>query len=423
MPFPHAALTGQGLDFNRNPMSNATISKKTSSNKQANYSSVVVDADKTLAGISKELQFPLSIFPTNFSEVWEKFRHHHYEQVPIFRFADSTQNIDRLQKHLDRLPLDDIEDARLQTLFQDKQLELDRLLSLRMATNGDKFIHFMKNHTLPLTEKHYKSAKSAFLASPEHFHTRANGQMVRDRELSYEVRREMKHYQRLFKEFPGQVEIRSEIPWGITVIHDLILIARDTTLPPKQVSAALHRTIGVHLVSFFNGLQHPLQLMSHGLPGAAIFRAGVGVLGEYLSKGIHPTRLRTMSARIIALDEIDRGAEFTDIFRLLHKEWHFSPKESFLSAVMTHTCGGVIPETLELIGFMRVIEYLKSGGNLESLWSGNTTPEHMTWLHQANDKENQGRPLLLPRFLHGLNARERLEQLYKSKTLEELLPG
>ena len=80
------------------------------------------------------------------------------------------------------------------------------------------------------------------------------------------------------------------------------MIGRETRIAERRAEALLQHEVGTHLVTYFNGSSQPLRLLQVGLSGYDALQEGLAVLSEYLVGGLSEARMRTLAARVIAVD-------------------------------------------------------------------------------------------------------------------------
>src|SRR5690606_31157525 len=86
-------------------------------------------------------------------------------------------------------------------------------------------------------------------------------------DLVREARAMIEAYRVKDPEFNAGVELRDDLPPGMMVVEDRLLIARDTVMWQGRVEALLSHEIGVHLITWFNGSVQGLRLFRSGLAG------------------------------------------------------------------------------------------------------------------------------------------------------------
>src|SRR5690606_7200826 len=108
--------------------------------------------------------------------------------------------------------------------------------------------------------------------------------------------------------FVARVELRDDLPPGLMVSGERLLISRSTALDRGRVEALLSHEVGVHLLTYFNGSAQGLRLFRSGLAGYEGVQEGLAVLAEYLVGGMTVGRLRLIAARVVACADMLDGA-------------------------------------------------------------------------------------------------------------------
>ena len=107
-------------------------------------------------------------------------------------------------------------------------------------------------------------------------------------------------YRRRYSGFEATVDLRDDLPAGLMVSGDCLLISRSTRMARRRIEALLSHEIGVHLLTYFNGSAQGLRLFRSGLSGYEGVQEGLAVFAEYLAGGMTTGRLRLIAARVVA---------------------------------------------------------------------------------------------------------------------------
>jgi uncharacterized protein (TIGR02421 family) len=188
-----------------------------------------------------------------------------------------------------------------------------------------------------------------------------------------------------------------------------------------QAEAFLHHEIGTHAPPYFNGLAQPFQQLSLGLPGYDELQEGLAVLGEFLSGGLTPSRLRMLAARVVAVHKLLDGASFVDVFRELHGENGFRQEAAFTITTRVFRGGGLTKDAVYLRGLIRILEYLRGKGDLEVLFVGKIAPHHVKMIRELQARNVLVRPPVLPRYLEDPESGKRLERVRRGVSVFDLL--
>ncbi|MFY7698096.1 MAG: flavohemoglobin expression-modulating QEGLA motif protein [Legionella sp.] len=72
----------------------------------------------------------------------------------------------------------------------------------------------------------------------------------------------------------------------------------------------------VHVGTTLNGATQPYcSFLSKGSPSSSVIQEGLAVITEVVSLSSYPGRMRKITNRVIALDKVNQGANFIDIYR------------------------------------------------------------------------------------------------------------
>jgi uncharacterized protein (TIGR02421 family) len=217
----------------------------------------------------------------------------------------------------------------------------------------------------------------------------------------------------------AQVQVRPDVT-GLMVSRGNVLISDQLSLDAARVDALLQHEIGTHVLTFYNGAAQPLQQMRYGLADYDELQEGLGVFAEYLVGGITPGRLRTIAARVIAVESVQGGATFMETFRLLRADYGMSPFSAFDIAERVHESGGFTRDMIYLRGLLWVLDYVRAGGNLEPLYIGKIAYRHIDIIAELRERGILREPPLRPRFLTLPATAARLERAARGIEWHEL---
>ena len=200
-----------------------------------------------------------------------------------------------------------------------------------------------------------------------------------------------------------------------------LLIGRESRLSKARADALLQHEVGTHLVTYYNGAAQPLRLLRSGLADYDALQEGIAVLAEYLVGGLTLGRLRTLAARVIAVDEVVKGCSFCDVFQRLVDELGFEPRTAYTITLRAFRGGGLTKDALYLRGLVEILDYLGEGGEFEPLLLGKFAVEHVPIVRELMLCGVLRSPPLRPRYLDSLPAKKRLEQIDSKTTVLDLI--
>jgi uncharacterized protein (TIGR02421 family) len=203
---------------------------------------------------------------------------------------------------------------------------------------------------------------------------------------------------------------------GIHVSRGILHIGSDFVVDKKRVPALLQHEIGTHAATYFNGRSQPFKLFSTGVPGYEQLQEGLAVLTEYIMNGLTGGRLRTLAARVVAVDQMVAGHPFCDTFHLLVDHYHFSPEHAFNITMRAYRGGGLTKDALYLKGLINVLDYIRAGNDLEPLLVGKIRQDYLPIVDELMYRRLL-RPIpIKPRYLDG-SFKEKIEDIKENVTL------
>ncbi|ULT45989.1 flavohemoglobin expression-modulating QEGLA motif protein [Niabella defluvii] len=167
----------------------------------------------------------------------------------------------------------------------------------------------------------------------------------------------------------------------------------------KRAQALLQHEIGTHVVTYYNGKAQPLELFSIGVPGYEELQEGLAVLAEYMTGGLTASRMRTLAARVVAVQEMISGKSFVDTFNLLSDKYGFAPHSAFNICMRVYRGGGLTKDAVYLKGFLNIIDYIKKGKDLKHLLVGKIREDYLPVVQELIHRNILLEAPVTPRFL------------------------
>jgi uncharacterized protein (TIGR02421 family) len=229
---------------------------------------------------------------------------------------------------------------------------------------------------------------------------------------------EIARYRETYPELAAKVHISDTRP-GVLVEAGDLYIGDRTRVAAEDVPGLLAHEVGTHVLTFANGRAQPLQMLSLGLAGYDELQEALGVLGEHLTGGIAPSRLRTLASRVKAAYLRSRGASF----RETHDELvglGFGRREAFTTVMRAYRGGGTTKDAIYLRGLVRLLDHLRSGVDLSSLYIGKISFEAISLIGDLAARGVLGEAPLRPAFLDEIGAQEKLEAIKNGAQLIDL---
>lgn len=370
----------------------------------------VLRADKAIDAIASGFDFLLDVTPINSEDAWEAFKAAKFKRAPQFLYRPLAFDIAASKKALFSVGLDHFEDPVLSTLYREKQRELDLQLSM-LAMREDRQFLELGRALYRSIEPRLEKAASEILAATASSRAGAEVSNVDYRFLERRAQAMINRYAAQSNSFAASVAVRDDLPAGMMVTNGQLLISRNTTMAKDRVEALLSHEVGVHLLTYFNGSGHGLQIFRSGLAGYEGAQEGLAVLAEYLAGGMTVARLRLLAARVLAVAGMLDGAGFVDTFAMLTKEHRFLERNAFNIALRVHRGGGLAKDAIYLRGLFELLDHLSTGGSLAPFWLGKIASTHFSVMQELSTRGLLKAPRLLPQFLDISGADQRLARL------------
>jgi uncharacterized protein (TIGR02421 family) len=380
--------------------------------------------DKQIAELCDSFDFLLSVTPINTQQCWHEFEAAGYQAIPDFRYRPLAVSTSEVKRALHAINVNLIEDPVLIRLFQEKQHELDHQLTMLQLRCDSRF-----KHATMLVYGEVCSAEQAtareILEAIEGRHP--DGECLVPtldcHQILARAREWVARYQKRYPAFTPRLQIRDDLPAGLLVSGDQLMISRLSTVPEPRVDALLSHEIGVHLVTYFAGAAQPLEIFRSGLAGYEGIQEVLGVFAEYLAGGLSAARLRLLAARVMAVASMLAGADFVETFRMLHHQFHIAASNAFGIAMRVHRSGGLAKDAIYLRGLNGVLEILSRQGQLDAFWVGKIAPHHIADVDELIHRGLLIKDTVKPLFLEHQRCKDRMEGACNQLQAIDLLPN
>lgn len=371
--------------------------------------------DRELAGISAGIRFLLDVTPVNLIDARTTF----FEtgRAPKFEYRPLEDDPDVTAARLAEIDLDTVEDEQLLPLFAAKKRELELQLRMLRCRGTQEF--------LTLSTQLYGTVGPALLgeaeallsvvapAAPE------RPPALTAEEFAARAEAELDHYREHHPDLDVHVEVRADSS-GLMVSAGDLLIAPTVVVTEDRVDSLLQHEIGTHVVTYVNGSHQPLRLLGAGLADYEETQEGLAVFAEYLAGGLTPARLRQLAARVIAVHEMIKAADFSAVHAHL-VDSGVSRVQAFTITMRVFRSGGLTKDMVYLRGLRSVVNHIGSGGSFEVLLLGKLSLADGPHLEALRDRGVLLGPLLTPRYLERPDARDRLASISPDTPLTELI--
>jgi len=382
----------------------------------------VFETDKQLAAIDNQFDLILQATPVNVSSAWHEFRRKRFAAAPELHYRPRTIDPSQVKRALYNIPLEHIEDPTLAHLFEEKRKELDRKVSMLDARGKQAFLYGSMQVFGVADDKLMESAAVILDQIPPHTHDDRQSHALDAHAFAQRAEAELAHYQKYHSSLPATVQIRNDIS-GLIVSQGHFLIGTDVKVGENRVEASIQHEVGVHLVTYYNGLIQPLHQLHVGLAAYDETQEGLAVLAEYLAGGLNRSRIRTLAARVIAVHHLTNGADFVETFRTLHNQYHFNQYQAYYTTMRVFRGGGLTKDVVYLRGLIDLLDYFAKGGAMEPLLVGKFSLQQAPFIEELRWRKVLQPPLIRPRFLEQQSCLNRFSNLQAGLTLSSLVKG
>ena len=344
------------------------------SNKEVSVQALM-EIDRSIDELVKQIELLSYVNPINIEEEKQKFFTSKYLTDPNFLYPDINFDRFNLHRELFSQPIELIEDLDIRKLYQDIIYTYSGLIQcIETIGSGKKFYYNCLHCFGTPTEKDVENAKFIL-----HFEDEDPD------EERFTPRYNSKETEVFFEEFSKDYDFdydiihSKKISASAMVLNHIktLVLNENHTFSEHELNVLNNHEIGVHMVTTMNGLLHPLKIFSHGFPNYEETQEGLAVFAEYMSNNLTVKRLKELAYRVIAVDSLAKGYDFSKTFRLLHNQFDLDRESSFYITLRVHRGGGFTKDYLYLTGLKKIYDFYNSGEDLSLLLTGKVTLEYL----------------------------------------------
>ncbi len=383
------------------------------------YLAAALKADRKLDRISRSFDFLLSVSPIDTAKAFDRFIAEGEKKPPHFHYRPLTVDPDIAKRDLYAIDLRQLEDPLLEQLLGEKRHELDSQLTMLGSRNTPGF-HAASVFQYGTVDRALLADAQAILAQPRR--SRPASATVGAAELAGAAAALAARYRRIDNSFMPEIEVRDDVA-GLMVSGRKLYIGTDAVVPTGRVEALLAHEVGIHLLTHFNGAAQGLSIFRTGLAGYEGIQEGLGVFAEWATGGLTQTRLRLLAGRVVAVETLQQGADFLQVYRLLNRDHAFSKRGAFGISARVFRSGGFAKDAIYLRGFRDVLALVAQGASLEPFWLGKIAVPHVAAIEELLQRGLVQPPLFTPLFLSDETYSRRLAHLRSAKSFTEMIAG
>lgn len=320
--------------------------------------------DEQLAQLSETFRFLLDLTPVDAAD-WRRRWVAGEHTTPDFGYRELSTDPDVVLATLERIDVDQVEDATVRHLLQGKHRELRLQAELLRARNSADF--------LPLAIEFYGSVTPELHDIAQHILDEVepdsgDQETVTAADFHRLALAEIDWYQQQDPEVVMRAELRSDVN-GVLVSGDALLVGEDSAVQKRRVNALLQHEIGTHLVTQVNGAVQPIRCLGAGLAGYDETQEGLAVLGEIAVGELTRTRLRQLAGRVLTVDAMLQGGSFAECWQQLVSRG-FKRGSAFTTVMRIHRSGGFPKDACYLRGLVDLLTHVREGGSLDLFYLG-----------------------------------------------------
>lgn len=188
---------------------------------------------------------------------------------------------------------------------------------------------------------------------------------------------------------------------------DTLKLRSDAKFSEREIRLLEVHEGWVHLATTFNGSEQPIcTFLSKGPPSSSVTQEGLAVITEIFTFSSYPMRVKKIAARIKAINMVENGADFMEVFRYL-RDYGFAPENCYYFAMRifrgSTPKGGPFTKDLSYgKGFILVYNYLRLAveqgliNNIPALFVGKTKLENLQRITDLMDAGIIAKPRYVP---------------------------
>lgn len=380
----------------------------------------VLEIDRQLTRIETSYQFLWLVSPSNIRQVKDTFFQSNFKELLSYHYRLLPIDPDVLKRELYNLKIEEVDDPALSFLFREKREELELQISMLYDRGTSHFFYNslmlydgierdLRQHATTLLQEVEETAPED---RQDNFLSALDFKKLAEKEFDY--------FREQDENFYSKIHVRDDVNI-LMVSRGELYIPSDYKMAATETKALIQHEIGTHVLTYYNGLQQPLRLLSNGLTDYDTLQEGIAVLSEYLVGGLTANRMRTLAGRVVAAAARMDGCDFTEIFELLHKTHGFTTTRAFNITSRIMQGGGFTKDVIYLRGLVEVKKYIEKGGELEPLLMGKFALKHLPVIEGLMARRVLKKTNLAPRYLHSEESKSKLRKIREGISLSQMI--
>jgi uncharacterized protein (TIGR02421 family) len=351
---------------------------------------LIKSVDDALYKIARNLDTLQYINPVNLVQERKRFYSKKYNYTPQFVYRQLKIDPFVFRKSLYEIPVDDIRDVSIRQLYRNTVDMLAARIDLLATIGTDSFLYNSLRYYGEPRESDIQLARFFISAPPIEKEETAD---IDATDCALAFREAVAGYG-----FKCRVELSNKIVARAMVSNTrkAILINKQAKFSKTDINALISHELGVHMITTVNSDHQPLKIFKLGLPGNTETQEGLAIFCEYLSGNLTLPRIKTLAFRVIAVQMMVQGFDFSRIYKTLSEDFGLSRETAFRITARVFRGGGFTKDYLYLSGLQKVLRLHRSGDNIELLFVGKTSVAHLGILKEMAATNVIKEPHLLP---------------------------
>lgn len=379
----------------------------------------VFKIDQELAEIQSSYQFLLLVAPVNIQALRQRFFDTNFNEINDYHYRLLPVDPDLLKRKLYNLRIDEIDDPALSFLYDEKREEIDQELTMLKERGSKNFFYSSIRLYKGLAKNILAEAELLLRNNPE-TPPEPQDQMMDVQAFRKLAQDEFKYFREQSVGFNSKVHIRDDVN-VMMVSEGELYLPSDYKMTHKEAQALIQHELGTHALTYYNGSQQPLKLMAQGMADYDPLQEGIAVLAEYLVGALNCNRLRILAGRVIAGAALLDGADFKNMFSLLHVEYGFSKEYAFNITSRMFQGGGFLKDIIYLKGLVELRDYMGSGGELLPLLAGKFALKHVNIVKDLTERGLMLPPKIKPRYFNASCFEDRMTAFKNNIALSKMI--
>ncbi|ROV58473.1 flavohemoglobin expression-modulating QEGLA motif protein [Vibrio ponticus] len=333
--------------------------------------------DSELFSLVNGIEILSAVSPTNYNQQKADFFKRHFSTEPQFTYKPSGINAFQLKRQLFNLPIEKVEDADLQRIYEDVIISyVDKIDQIETLGSQDFLYNSLRYFGEP-TEKDIRNA-SFILHLPD---SDDDEQLV-----------DANGIQAIMEQFAQQQGYQYDLLVDDNMIANALVnkttvkINSAAKVPLIEAHALAHHELGVHLVTTLNAQSQPFKVLQLGCPVNTMTQEGMAILSEYLAGHLTIKRLKILALRVLAVESMIKDKSFRTTFMMLKEQLGVEKNLAFTITSRVYRGGGFTKDYLYLRGFHEVLHAYEEQEGFLNLLCGKTALMHLPQINRLVEK-------------------------------------